>query len=226
MTERGAVLGAVERLLEQARGGRGGALFVVGAAGLGKTALLEHAFHHQTLSGPRAALAWANRAAELATARGGETARARMLLAEALHIAEECGAGWHANRARTQWRRAGGRTRTRKPDELSPPEVAVAQLAKAGRTNREIAHQLHLSIKTVETHLGHIYQKLDIRSRWQLIGRTVLDAITYQPAMNGSLPSIGHGEHLVHDSVFSTDNVRVDVFFTGIDLVRHAQSPC
>ncbi|HSZ28186.1 MAG TPA: LuxR C-terminal-related transcriptional regulator, partial [Pseudonocardiaceae bacterium] len=100
--------------------------------------------------------------------RGGDVARARVLLAEALHLAEECGAGWHANRARAEWRRAGGRTRTRRPDELSPQEATVAQLARAGRTNREIAQQLHLSIKTVETHLGHIYQKLGIRSRWQL----------------------------------------------------------
>jgi DNA-binding CsgD family transcriptional regulator len=103
--------------------------------------------------------------------RGGEIARARVLLAEAVHSAEECGAGWHANRARVEWRRAGGRTRTHKPDELSPQETAVAQLAQAGRTNREIAQQLHLSIKTVETHLGHIYQKLGVRSRWQLTGR-------------------------------------------------------
>lgn len=103
--------------------------------------------------------------------RGGEVARARVLLAEALHLAEASGAGWHANRARTEWRRAGGRTRTRKPDELSPQEATVAQLARAGRTNREIAQQLHLSIKTVETHLGHIYHKLGIRSRWQLTGR-------------------------------------------------------
>ncbi|MDQ1749879.1 MAG: hypothetical protein QOE71_935, partial [Pseudonocardiales bacterium] len=65
--------------------------------------------------------------------RGGEIARARVLLAEALHIAEECGAGWYANRARVEWRRAGGRTRTHKPDELSPQEAAVAQLAQAGR---------------------------------------------------------------------------------------------
>jgi DNA-binding CsgD family transcriptional regulator len=108
--------------------------------------------------------------------RGAEIARARVLLAEALHIAEECGAGWHANRARAEWRRAGGRTRTRKPDELSPQEASVAQLARAGRTNREIAQHLHLSIKTVETHLGHIYQKLGIRSRWQLTGRTIPDA--------------------------------------------------
>ncbi|MBV9730540.1 MAG: AAA family ATPase [Pseudonocardiales bacterium] len=104
--------------------------------------------------------------------RSGKIARARVLLAEALHIAEACGAGWHANRARAEWRRAGGRTRTRKPNELSPQEATVAQLARAGRSNREIAQQLHLSIKTVETHLGHIYQKLGIRSRWQL-GRTL-----------------------------------------------------
>jgi DNA-binding CsgD family transcriptional regulator len=108
--------------------------------------------------------------------RGAEIVPARALLAEALHIAEECGAGWHANRARTEWRRAGGRTRTRKPDELSPQEASVAQLAQVGRTNREIAQQLHLSVKTVETHLGHIYQKLGIRSRWQLTGRTIPDA--------------------------------------------------
>ncbi|MGB8995506.1 MAG: AAA family ATPase [Pseudonocardiaceae bacterium] len=107
--------------------------------------------------------------------RGGEMVRARLLLAEAQHIAEVCGAAWHANRARAEWRRAGGRTRARNPDELSPQEVSVAQLAQVGRTNREIAQQLHLSIKTVETHLGHIYQKLGIRSRWQLTGRTIQD---------------------------------------------------
>ncbi len=105
--------------------------------------------------------------------RAGEAPRARVLLAEALHIAESCGAGWHAGRARAEWRRAGGRTGTRKPDELSPQEAAVARLAQAGRTNRQIARQLHLSIKTVETHLGHVYQKLGIRSRWQLTEHTI-----------------------------------------------------
>jgi tetratricopeptide (TPR) repeat protein len=71
--------------------------------------------------------------------RGGEIARARVLLAEALHVAEACGAGWHANRARAEWRRAGGRTRSRKLDELSPQEATVTQLDRVGRTNREIA---------------------------------------------------------------------------------------
>jgi DNA-binding CsgD family transcriptional regulator/Tfp pilus assembly protein PilF len=105
--------------------------------------------------------------------RAGDTVRARPLLAEALHIAEACGAGWHASRARAEWRRAGGRTGTLKRDELSPQEASVARLAQTGRSNREIAQQLHLSIKTVETHLGHVYQKLGIRSRWQLSERTI-----------------------------------------------------
>jgi hypothetical protein len=43
MVERGDVLGALERLLQDARDGRGGALFVVGPAGLGKTTVLEAA---------------------------------------------------------------------------------------------------------------------------------------------------------------------------------------
>jgi len=107
--------------------------------------------------------------------RGGEVARARVLLFDARHLAQACGAGWHADRARVEWRRAGGRTGARKPGELSPVEASVAQLAQAGRTNREIVQQLHLSVKTVETHLGHIYQKLEIRSRWQLRERISSD---------------------------------------------------
>src|SRR2546423_14294845 len=43
MWEREPVLGAVARLLERARSGAGGTLFVVGQAGLGKTAVIERA---------------------------------------------------------------------------------------------------------------------------------------------------------------------------------------
>jgi DNA-binding CsgD family transcriptional regulator len=45
----------------------------------------------------------------------------------------------------------------------------VADLARAGRTNREIATQLYLSVNTVETHLAHVYRKLGLTGRWQLI---------------------------------------------------------
>ncbi len=47
----------------------------------------------------------------------------------------------------------------------------MAELAASGLTNREIAHALFVSVKTVGTHLGHIYEKLDLqgpRAREQL----------------------------------------------------------
>ncbi|WP_291053215.1 helix-turn-helix transcriptional regulator [Herbiconiux sp.] len=51
---------------------------------------------------------------------------------------------------------------------LSRRERQIASLASAGTSNREIAAELVLSIRTVETHLQRIYQKLGIRSRAEL----------------------------------------------------------
>ncbi len=101
--------------------------------------------------------------------RQGQPARARPVLAEALQLADGCGAAWHAKRARTAWRRAGGRARATPAGALTPQEQAVADLVRAGRTNKQIAAQLYLSVNTVETHLAHIYRKLGITRRWQLI---------------------------------------------------------
>ncbi len=53
---------------------------------------------------------------------------------------------------------------------LTPAELAVARLVAAGRSNRETAIELYVSVKTVEFHLGHIFGKLGIRSRKDLIG--------------------------------------------------------
>jgi DNA-binding CsgD family transcriptional regulator/Tfp pilus assembly protein PilF len=103
--------------------------------------------------------------------RRDDAARARPVLAEALRLAEGCGAGWHADQARVGWRRAGGRAGTTPTGELTPQEQAVADLARAGRTNREIAERLYLSVNTVQTHLAHVYRKLGITRRWQLIAR-------------------------------------------------------
>jgi DNA-binding CsgD family transcriptional regulator len=52
--------------------------------------------------------------------------------------------------------------------ELTPQEQAVAHLVATGRTNREVATELLLSVKTVEVHLTRIYAKLDVSSRSQL----------------------------------------------------------
>ena len=52
---------------------------------------------------------------------------------------------------------------------LSPRELHVARLAVQGYTAAEIAHQLHIGDRTVESHLANTYAKLGIRSRGQLI---------------------------------------------------------
>jgi DNA-binding CsgD family transcriptional regulator len=48
---------------------------------------------------------------------------------------------------------------------LTPAEHRVAELAAAGQSNREIAQQLYITRRTVETHLTHAFQKLDITTR-------------------------------------------------------------
>jgi DNA-binding CsgD family transcriptional regulator len=48
---------------------------------------------------------------------------------------------------------------------LTPSERRVAQLAARGLANREIAQALFVTVKTVESHLGHVYAKLGIASR-------------------------------------------------------------
>jgi DNA-binding CsgD family transcriptional regulator len=101
--------------------------------------------------------------------RQGQPAQARPVLAQALRLAEDCGAIWHADQARVLWRRAGGRARSTPAGALTPQEQAVADLARAGRTNKEIAGQLYLSVNTVETHMAHVFRKLGINRRWQLI---------------------------------------------------------
>ena len=55
------------------------------------------------------------------------------------------------------------------PDDLSQREVDVLRLIALGHTNAEIAEQLFLSVRTVETHRSHIQQKLRLSSRAELV---------------------------------------------------------
>jgi DNA-binding CsgD family transcriptional regulator len=97
--------------------------------------------------------------------RRRQKAAARDALTEAHAIFTQAGARVWADRADEELRRASvGRA----GEELSAGERSVAELAAAGRTNREIAAQLYLSPKTVETVLTHVYRKLGVRSRTEL----------------------------------------------------------
>ena len=60
------------------------------------------------------------------------------------------------------------RTELTGPNALTPAEWRVCRQAVEGHTNREIAEALFVTEKTVERHLGNAYQKLGIRSRFQL----------------------------------------------------------
>jgi len=120
-----------------------------------------------------AALERAHSLAELGAAlrRHGCRSAAREPLAEALDLAARCGARPLAARVREELKATGARPRREWRtglEALSPRELRVVQLAAEGRTNREIAYQLYVTLKTIEGHLARAYVKLGIERRQQL----------------------------------------------------------
>ena len=59
----------------------------------------------------------------------------------------------------------------RLPEPLSERELEVLQLIAAGKTNRQIATELFVSVGTVKTHINNVYRKLDAHSRTQAVAR-------------------------------------------------------
>jgi two-component system response regulator NreC len=55
------------------------------------------------------------------------------------------------------------------PDDLTEREVEILRLIALGHTNTEIAAQLYLSVRTVESHRGHIQHKISLTSRAELV---------------------------------------------------------
>jgi DNA-binding CsgD family transcriptional regulator len=101
--------------------------------------------------------------------RRGRYKAAAHELTSAAETFEAIGATLWAARAREEWSRvAVGRLGG---DALTRGERHVAERAAAGLSNREIAVDMQLSVKTVESHLGSAYRKLGIRSRSRLAGR-------------------------------------------------------
>jgi DNA-binding CsgD family transcriptional regulator len=92
---------------------------------------------------------------------------ARVALEQAAAAFERLGARLWVEQAETELGRISGRAPSRW--ELTPTERRIATLAAAGKTNREIAAELYVSPKTVEFHLRHVYGKLGVRSRIELL---------------------------------------------------------
>jgi DNA-binding CsgD family transcriptional regulator/tetratricopeptide (TPR) repeat protein len=126
-----------------------------------------------TLAGSTARLEHARALVDLGAAmrRDNRRAEARAVLEEGRDVAERCGARALAETARTELLAAGGRSSDPFGDplaQLTVSERRVAELAAEGRSNPEIAQALFVTRKTVETHLGHVYRKLDIAGRGEL----------------------------------------------------------
>ena len=97
------------------------------------------------------------------------------LVREAVSIYSGAGALGDIERTEAALRRLGVRTkaaRLARPtfgwESLTPTEMAVTELATHGLTNPEIGARLYVSRRTVETHLAHVYRKLDFVGRAQL----------------------------------------------------------
>jgi DNA-binding CsgD family transcriptional regulator/tetratricopeptide (TPR) repeat protein len=101
------------------------------------------------------------------------TPEQRRAYEECLRLAQRCAATRLAALARVRLRSIGARPKVRPVTgfgALTAGERRVVTLAAAGRSNKEIAQDLFVTVKTVETHLAHAYQKLQITSRRALAG--------------------------------------------------------
>jgi DNA-binding NarL/FixJ family response regulator len=103
--------------------------------------------------------------------RDGQRTKAREYLAEALDLAARCGAKPLIASVREELRAAGSRPRREwrtGVEALTPSELRVVRLAAEGSSNRDIAQELYVTLKTVEAHLARAYGKLGIERRSEL----------------------------------------------------------
>jgi DNA-binding CsgD family transcriptional regulator len=108
--------------------------------------------------------------------RAGQRRRAVELLQAAHETFTGLGAEPWALRCATELAGSGLHPASRRDRDhaaLTSQELVVARLAAAGRTNREIAGELVVSVKTVEYHLRNAFQKLGITRRRELVSRLV-----------------------------------------------------
>jgi ATP/maltotriose-dependent transcriptional regulator MalT len=125
-----------------------------------------------------------------ALARGGQVERAVMELSRAADGFEDCGALRYRELAERELGKLGHRphrrTRAGKDDgsameRLTEREAQVARLVVDRKTNPEIAADLFLSQKTVETHLRNIFRKIGVNSRVELARAVMRDDLAARP---------------------------------------------
>jgi DNA-binding CsgD family transcriptional regulator len=91
---------------------------------------------------------------------------ARDTLERAVEIFDRLGARVWSEKVHAEIQRIGGRSPS--TDRLTPSEQRIAELVAEGKTNKEVAAILVVTVRTVESALTRIYRKLDVRSRTEL----------------------------------------------------------
>jgi DNA-binding CsgD family transcriptional regulator len=141
----------------------------------------EEAFDRAVTASRQAGYPYERARAELAAGqflrRAGHRRRAVELLEAAAETFTGLGAEPWALRCATELSGSGLHPTSRRDRDqaaLTSQELVVARLAAAGRTNREIAGELVVSVKTVEYHLRNAFQKLGITRRRELGARLAL----------------------------------------------------
>ena len=156
-----------------APGGLGMSLRTAGLAIGGDEGLVLLREAVAVLEGSSARLELAHALADLGTelGRSGRRTEGRDAQRRAISLAGQCGAvalaesamaGLHAGPGRR------ARIELTGPSALTAAERRVCRQVAGGQTNREVAQALFVTEKTVERHLSSAYQKLGIRSRFQL----------------------------------------------------------
>lgn len=110
-------------------------------------------------------------------AASGRVEEGLPLLREAVETFESVGARRDVRKVTARMRElgmpSGGRGRRARPsvgwESLTPSEREVVTRLCQGMTNRKIADALYVSPRTVESHLSHVFQKLGLRSRGELL---------------------------------------------------------
>jgi DNA-binding CsgD family transcriptional regulator len=134
--------------------------------------------------------------------RAGDDAGARKHLHRAVDLAVRCGHAMFRSAATGLLTAAGGRVRRpvgASSGLLTAAERRVAAHAAVGTANREIARELFISVRTVETHLSNVYRKLGVSSREEITPalREIATSAraTETTATSGRLPSEREAVH-------------------------------
>lgn len=135
---------------------------------------MRQAVAHYRANGPEVDLAGALEDLAVVLADRGKADEARAALNEAIDRYGSLGATWDIGRAERRLRTLGIRRGVRGPrphrpisgwEALTPTELRIAIQIAQGQSTPNIAQRMFLSPRTVQTHISHILNKLDARSR-------------------------------------------------------------